>query len=144
MGAKLKLNLENCTLEEIQVAQNCAPTKEGFKIFFALEFLYKGSSLKDTANHFNVSIRTVQRWVKQFNDRGIEALTIKGKSGRPRKIDVEKFQAVYVPLVLEPDKAGESHWSAIKFHGYICEQHKEQLSYATLLNYFHENNGFEE
>ena len=139
MGAKLEINIENCTLEEIQVAKNCAPSKEGFRIYQAVEWLYLGHQIKQVAKLSSYSIRTIQRFINKFNKQGIEALIIKGKSGRPRKIDVEKFQATYVPLVLNPDTVGEAHWSAIKFHGYICEQFKEQLSYSTLLNYFHEN-----
>lgn len=142
MGAKLKLNKDNCTLEEILTAKNCAPTNQGFQRFLILEFMYRDivTTATQAASYFSKDRKTIQRIISIFNQQGIDGLVIRGKSGRTRKIDANKFQATYVPLVLDPDSVGESHWSAIKFHGYICNEHKEQLSYSTLLNYFHENN----
>ena len=41
--------------------------------------------------------------------------------------------------MLEPARAGETHWTALKFHGYLKTEYREELSYSTLLRYLHEN-----
>ena len=140
MEQKVRINRENATLEEILVAQNCAPKKEGFKRYQAIDFLYCGQSKKAVAQALHVSIRTIERWLKLFNEKGIDGLAKKGRSGRPRKIPLDKFKAEYVPLVLEPERVGEDNFTAIKFHGFLKEEYKETLSYSTLLKYFRESN----
>jgi transposase-like protein len=111
-----EINFENCTLEEIRVAIRCAPTYEGSYRFFAFEFLYRGMSISEVADHFNKSVRTIQRWIKLFNEQGLDVIAIKGKSGRPRRIPNEVFESECVPLLLEPSMAEQTHWTAIKFH----------------------------
>ena len=56
----------------------------------------------------------------------------------PRKIEAEKFAAECVPLLLSPEEAGESHWTALKFHGYLREEFQEELGYSTLFRYLEE------
>lgn len=130
---------ENATAEEVAVAKRCAPTQQGFVRFQALELLLQGYSQGEVARISDRDERTVQRWLAAFNERGIDGLALKGRAGRPRKIDAQRFGAEYVPLVLEPERAGETHWTALKFHGYLKEQYREELSYSTLIRYLHEN-----
>lgn len=138
MPKRLELNKENFTLEELRVASNCAPKKEGFKRYQAIEFLYTGDSKQEVCRRCHISIRTLNRWIRSLNEEGLDGLAIKGKSGRPRKIDVDKFRCEYIPLVLSPEEIGS--WTAIKFHTYLKKECNEELCYKTLLNYFHENN----
>jgi hypothetical protein len=42
--------LENATLSELKRAKECAPTKEGFVRFQAMELLYEGYSRKDVGS----------------------------------------------------------------------------------------------
>lgn len=127
------------TLEEILVAMDCAPSKKGYQILQVLEFLYLGNSVKSTAQTLHFAESTLYRWIKRFNEKGLDALVFKGGSGRPRKIPLEKFQAEYVPIILEPARVEEDNLSAIKFHRYLREECQESLCYQTLLNYLHES-----
>jgi transposase len=136
----LKLNLETSSHEELLTSMRCAPTKEGYHVYQGIDFLFQGNSIKETAQLLHVSERTVRYWIHKFNRGGITALAYRGKSGRPRKIPIDKFRAEYLPIVLDPKQVGEDNFTAIKFHSYLQDQHNEQLCYQTLLNYFHENN----
>lgn len=138
MPIRLKINKENASLEEIIQAKQSAPTKEGFLRYFVLEFLYKGQSISEVSENFQISKRTIQRWVKLFNDEGLSGLRFKTKTGRPRKIPIDKFQADYLPIILDPKIAGEDSFTAIKFHNFLKENYQEELCYQTLLNYYHE------
>lgn len=139
MGRNIEIAWENATEEEVAVAKRCAPRQGGFVRFQALEFLRSGYSEEEVARLSSRDSRTIRRWIEAFNERGIDGLALKYHSGRPRKIAGEKFKAEYVPLVLDPRCAGETHWTALKFHGFLKAEYEEELSYATLLRYMHEN-----
>jgi len=130
---------ENASAKEIAAAKSCAPTKEGFVRFQALEQISQGASKSFVAKLSNRCVRTIERWIAAFNARGIDGLALKGRPGRPRLIEAEKFAAEYVPILLDPSLGKESHWTALKFHGYLNEEFKELISYRTLLRYMEEN-----
>ena len=138
MPKQLAIDCENTNREELHLAKQSAPTKQGFIRYQALEFLYKGDSNHEVAERSGVKVRTIQRWIKLFNAEGLDGLALKGKSGRPRKIPIDKFQAEYLPIILDPKLAGEDSFTAIKFHTFLKENYEENLCYQTLLNYYHE------
>ncbi len=136
----LKINPEVATHEELLISMRCAPTQEGYHVYQGIDFLYQGDSISEVARRLHVTERTVRNWVHKFNTEGITGLAFKGKSGRPRKIPIDKFKAEYVPIVLEPELVDEDNFTAIKFHLYLQEVCNEELSYQTVLTYFRENN----
>ena len=130
---------ENATPEELRIAKQCAPTKEGFVRFQAIELLLLEGYEKDEVARISAkSVRTIDRWALDYARRGIDGVAIKKRSGRPRKISKEKFSTEIVPLVRDPSKVGETHWTGVKLHGYLVKELHEQLSYRTVLNYLHE------
>ena len=139
MPKKLSINREVASHDEVIIAMNCAPTKPGFAIYQGIHFLYQGLSIESVSKQLLVSERTVRNWIHRFNKEGISGLAFRGKSGRPRKIAIEKFQAEYIPILLNPNLADEDNFTAIKFHLYLKNNQQEELCYQTLLNYFHEN-----
>jgi len=91
----------------------------------------------DVAKLFNVSERTLSRWVKDFNESGIDGLIDAPRTGRPRAIDPEKNEK-YRGLVQKPELAGETFWTAKKFHGYLTSSLGEQVGYSTLTRWLGE------
>ena len=91
MGRKQKINWENATAEELAIAKVCGPTQEGFVRFQALELLLAGYSQEEVSRISNRDGRTIRRWIEGFNDRGIDGVVLKGRSGRPRRIEAAKF-----------------------------------------------------
>ena len=140
MPKRLELNKDAATLEEVESAMRIAPTQPGMKIYQGIQFIYRGDSIQETADRLRVTEKTVRNWVHRFNNEGITGLAQRGKSGRPRKIPIDKFQAEYIPVVLDPKLVDEDNFTGIKFHIYLKDQCREELCYQTLLNYFHENN----
>jgi transposase len=136
VSPRLELNRENFTIEELLVARNCAPTQEGFIRYLAIEFLYLGDSKSEVCRRCRMNPKTLNRWITRLNTQGLDGLAIKGRSGRPRKIGIDKFKCEYIPLILNEES---DCWTALKFHTFLQQEHKEELCYSTLLNYFHEN-----
>jgi transposase len=139
VGSYRDILWENAGAADIAIAKHCAPTQEGFVRYQALELLREGYTREQVARISDRSPRTVRHWLQLFRDRGLDGLALKGRSGRPRKIDADKFRCEYVPLILEPERVGETHWTALKFHGHLKDKFKEELGYSTLVRYLEEN-----
>lgn len=140
MPKRLEVNIENASIEELEDAMKASVNISGFKRLQAIFLMYDGLSIQEFSSLHKLPERTVRSWVSKFNLKGIDGLAQRGKSGRPRKIAIDKFQAEYLPIILSPKLVGEDSFTAIKFYNFIKEEHKEELCYQTLLNYYHENN----
>jgi transposase len=134
------INVENATLEEVQTAKVCAPTQEGFVRFQAIELLYRGYSEEQVAEISNRAEKTVELWKRLFNSRGIDGLAIRSGRGRARCIPLKQFESEIIPILLDPARAGEAHWTGEKFHGYLRDHKQISIGYSTLLRYFDEHN----
>jgi transposase len=70
------------------------------------------------AKLFGVNEDSVSRWVRRFNERGIDGITEGPCSGRRPKISAEQTDGIR-DLLLHPEKVSETHWTGRKFHGYL-------------------------
>jgi transposase len=134
---RLKLNKENATLEAIKVAMECTPSKKGFIRLQAIYFLYQEYEWNLVAQLALITPRQLLRWVHAFNQRGIDGLVPKPKPGRNRLISKQTFVEKVLPIVREPQQVEQTHWTAVKLHGWLKQEFKVELSYNTLLRYLH-------
>jgi transposase len=93
-----------------------------------------GFTHDQVAELHNVSTRTVSRWVKWFNEQGIDGLIDRARPGRPKKITPEK-SAEYRDLIKHPEKANHTHWTGKKFHGYLTKELDNEIGYRTVLRW---------
>lgn len=105
----------------------------------ALRALMLGQDAENVALVFNVTRRTLTRWVTDFNCSGIDGLIEGSRSGRPRAIPPEKNDLLR-ELIENPEKAGETHWTARKFHGYLSSELGEKAGYSTVVRWLHDQN----
>lgn len=134
---RLKLNAENASLAELETAARCAPTQRGHHRFRAMIALMEGIQRETVAKIFGVSERAVRRWIRAFNEQGIDGLKEEPRTGRPRLITEE--QAKLCEEVLEsPERAGVTHWTGVKLHGYLREELQVEVGYRTLIRFLHE------
>jgi len=134
----MELNLENATLDEVRVAMDCTPTKKGFRRLQALRWLYEGKSREEVAALSFFSTRQVLRFIHAFNLAGLDGLIPGRSSGRRRILPKEEVAEKIVPVIEDPSLAGQTHWTAVKLHGWIKEQLQAQLGYSTTVRYLHE------
>lgn len=130
-------NRENVSLADLEVAMKASPSQRGFVRMSAMKALCLGFPHDQVARLYDVSKRTLSRWVRWFNDRGIDGLIDRPKPGRPKKIGPEK-SAQYRELIQNPEKADQTHWTGRKFHGYITEELNEEIGYRTVLRWLHD------
>ena len=105
----------------------------------AIRALLLGESFKTVYRIFNISPRTLQRWVARFNERGIDGLIERPRSGRPRKIPRDRAGALCEKFE-HPESVGQRHWTARKFHGYLNEAVGLEVGSSTVVRWLHENN----
>ena len=67
-------NRENCTLEELETAATAAPMQRTNLRLMALKALTMGIAHEQVAGLFGVNEDSVSRWVRRFNERGIDGL----------------------------------------------------------------------
>jgi transposase len=73
-------------------------------------------------------------WITLFNAAGIDGLISNPRSGRPRKVTLQRFNDLLVPVLAEPQLAGQWHWMGVKLHGWLKAQLRIELSYRSVLN----------
>jgi len=135
---RTELNFENATLKEVRRAMDCTPTKKGFRRLQALLWFYEGKTYQEVAALAHFSERQILRYMQAFNARGIDGLIPGRSSGRPRVLSAQVLKEKIIPLVDEPSKANQSHWTAVKLHGWIKDQLQIELGYSTTVRYLHE------
>jgi transposase len=132
-------NAENCSLAELNVAAQAAPTKQSHNRLMAIRALLLGISHDQVAALYNKTRRTLSIWIKHFNEQGIDGLIERHRHGRPRKISQEQTPT-YLELIEQPELVDQTHWTAKKFHGYLTENLQHEVGYSTVVRWLHENN----
>lgn len=89
------------------------------------------------AKSMQIHRKTLTRWIRLFNEKGIDGLIDKPRSGRPRKIKASQTEK-YRKLIDQPDPAGQAHWTARKFHGYLREEFRQDVGYRTVVRWLHD------
>jgi transposase len=132
-------NGENCSFEELRTAINAAPSLKSHVRLTAILALLQDITHDQVAELYDKSRRTIQNWVRRFNEQGIDGL-IEGKSpGPPRKISPEQNHH-YRQLIEQPELANQTHWTARKFHGFLREEFNHEVGYSTIVRWLHEQN----
>lgn len=131
-------NAENATPEDLRVAMEAAPNKRSYIRLNAIRSLFLGLSRPTVCQLFCRTDRMVRLWIELFNHGGIDALISKPRSGRPRKVSLEKLRQVLVPVLQEPQTAGQVHWTGVKIHGYLKEKLSVELGYRTAIRWLHQ------
>ncbi len=130
-------NPENCALAELETAAKASSVQRSYVRLMAIKALIMGLPHKQVAALFGVNEDSVSRWVRRFNQRGIDGLTEGPRSGRPPKISGEQAYE-YSKLVLHPELVNETHWTGRKFHGYLTRHCQMEAGYSTLMRWLHD------
>ncbi len=82
-------------MEELRVAIDCCPDQKAQKRLNAIHLMLCGGSFELTLAHSSVKQRCLQLWIKCFNEAGIDGITYRPKSGRPRLMDTELCEKLF-------------------------------------------------
>src|SRR5262245_36374114 len=115
-----------------------APNKRSYIRLSAMRTLLLGHERKTVSHIFGRTDRMVRLWIELFNRGGIDALITRPKPGRPRKVKLERVRDLLVPVLENPQQAGQRHWTGVKVHGFLQEQLTTEFGYRTTLRWLHE------
>lgn len=127
-------------MAELELAIDCCPDQKAQKRLNTMHLLLCGATFELACKHARVTERCLQKWISRFNESGIDAITYHPVGGRPRVLSDEVIQAEILPVVDDPHRAGEHHWTVTKLCGWLREEKNLDLSYRTLVRYLHEHN----
>ena len=139
MPGRLAPNLENCSLAELEVAANAAPSKRSHNRLMAIRALTLNIPAEQVAALYSVSPRSLNNWIRRFNQQGLDGLIEGARPGRPPKITPEQSDH-YRQLIEQPELADQLHWTAVKFHGYLRQELQHEIGYRTVVRWLHDNN----
>lgn len=125
-------------MEELRIAIDCCPDQKAQKRLNAIHLLLCGGTFELTRAHSGVTARCLQKWIECFNSRGIDGITYRPRTGRPRSLSPQSVREEILPIVDDPALAGERHWTVVKLCGWLRDNRKLDLSYPTLVRYLHE------
>lgn len=115
-----------------------APNKRSYIRLNAIRSLLLGFPRATVCQLFCRSDRMVRAWIELFNRSGIDGLITRGRSGRPRKVKLERVRDLLLPVLADPGQAGQVHWTGVKVHGFLKEKLAVELGYSTAVRWLHE------
>jgi putative transposase len=130
-------NEDNCSLEELEKAIECSRSVQSYSRLLGLKALLLGQDFDDVCQLLSVSVRTLERWIEEYNEQGVDGLIDRPRSGRPRSIPAEKIPELR-ELIENPNLADEHFWTGKKFHGYLSSELQLELSYRTTIRFLDE------
>lgn len=132
-------NAQNCSLAELETAAGCAPNRASYDRLTAIRSLLLGVEHAVAAKLVMVNARTLSGWIRRFNASGIDGLIDKPRSGRPRRIPAH-IEPELKELVAQPATAEVTHWTGVKFHGFLRQSLELEVGYRTVIRWLHEQN----
>lgn len=117
---------------------DCGPDHKTFRRLNAIHLLLIGAPYELVLRNSRVAERSLRLWVKCFNESGIDGLTYKPQQGRPRILEHETVSNEILPVVDDPSRVGEHHWTGRKLHGWLRKDCEIDISYRTVIRYLHE------
>jgi transposase len=118
---------------------DCGCDNKAFRRLNAMHLLLIGADYLVVLRNSRVSDRMLRLWISRFNAQGIDGLTYRPRPGRPRKLEPEKVASEVLPLLDNPELAGETHWTVVKLCGWLREKKEIDINYRTLVRYLHEH-----
>ena len=99
----------------------------------------KGMSCYDVSRILDHSPRTVEYWVKQFNNRGLISLLDRPRTGRPPRISDEIMEKIDHDLRKNPHDLGykQNTWNGILLRQHLSDHYGIELGVRQCLNIFH-------
>lgn len=90
----------------------------------AILLVAQGMSCRQVAGLLGDSARTVQYWVRRFEEEGLSGLVDDERPGRPRRLTQEQLDRIGLVLRSSPSKAGMSSnlWDGKTLSAYILQE----------------------
>ena len=124
MPKSIDFTLTEADLEIVSTAINRDKRPEVRQKAMGLRLLHEGNKPKEVAQLMSVSQPTVYDWHHRWQENGLEGLTNRPKSGRPRKAD-ENYVALLAQVIeQDPQELGYTFtiWTATQLRLHLAKE----------------------
>ena len=99
----------------------------------------KGMSCYDVSKILGHSFRTVEYWVKQFNNQGLISLLYRPRTGRPSRISDEIMEKIDHDLRKNPHDFGykQNMWDGLLLRQHLSDHYVIEMGVRQCQNIFH-------
>ncbi|MCP3876529.1 MAG: IS630 family transposase [Desulfobacteraceae bacterium] len=132
-------NPDNGRIEELKETSRVGSNETALRCT-AFQLLLSDVPRESVCQALIVTERDLRKWIKAFNEKGVDGLIVKKRPGRTSILNGEQAQEL-AQLIDQPEKAEREFWTAKAFHGYIGKAYEIECSYQTVVRFFH-NQGF--
>ena len=129
-------NRENCNPEELTRYMKLSKTVEEKNRLMAINMIWLGHDVLMVSKCLCVSDVSVYNWIHRFNSKGVDGLISRHRGGRPRLVRDADFKNL-LNVFEEPQRVGQVHWTAKKFHEHMQKELQVECDYSTVLRYLH-------
>jgi len=128
-------NPENGSIEELKGVSRVGSNETALRCA-ALQLLLSGVSRESICQALVVTERALRKWIKLFNEKGVDGIIVKKRPGRTAIINGDHVRELS-ELIGHPEKTEREFWTAKAFHGYLGEAYQLECSYQTVVRFFH-------
>lgn len=132
-----QINFENSDLATLKAARAASSGVKEANRFSALIMLYNGYERTEVCKHCDIAASTLREWVRWFNESGIDGLLYSQEKGRKTKILNTPIQERVDEYLDKSINDNSFRFTGRKFHGYLTDELKMQISYSTAIRYLH-------
>ena len=119
-----------------EIMSSSDDSKFYFRVF-SVNMVLSGLPVSQISKFAGVSRMTVSSWVKFADEKGFDALKLKGHKGRPPKLTGGQLKEIRQTLESEPQKYGYHVWDGPSLSDYISSKYNITLSVRQCQRLFH-------
>ena len=119
-----------------EIMSSSDDSKFYFRVF-SVNMVLSGLPVSQISKFAGVSRMTVSSWVKIADEKGFDALKLKGHKGRPPKLTGGQLKEIRQTLESEPQKYGYHVWDGPSLSDYISSKYNITLSVRQCQRLFH-------
>lgn len=133
--ALLTLDPENVSIKELKDVARVGSSETATRCM-AIQMLLAGAERQLVCDALVVSDRAVRKWIRLFNNSGVDGIIVNKRPGRTAIIRGDQANELS-SLIQNPERADRTFWTAKAFHGYISDTYQVECSYETVVRFFH-------
>lgn len=135
------IEIQNAEMVALQIEDEIRSNPQGryFHRLHLVLLLSKGIKCSEVAELFGEPLRNIQRWAKELNEHGLEALKDLDRSGRPTRLTSLQLDDLKADIEKGPQQLGftQGFWDGPLLAHHIQEKYEVLISVRQCQRFFH-------
>jgi len=135
------IEINNAEMVALQIENEIKSSPQGryFHRLHLILLLARGIKCTEVAKLFGEPLRNVQRWAKEFNELGLEALKDSSRPGRPNRLTAQQLGELRSDIEKGPQQFGftQGFWDGPLLSHHIQLKYSVSISVRQCQRFFH-------